>query len=244
MTSPGLMQVLIVDDENSFRLSLEMALKITNNFAVRSCDSGQAAVEILKKDQFDVILLDYKMDDMTGLEVLEWMHSQEIQTPVIMITAAGSEAVAVEAMKLGVYDYLRKDQLDIDRLSLAMKSVYERYLYRRQIIEREAEKRVLKEKQKELDSLRLFHNTVNSVGQLLEKSLVELQKNLRRFEGELSETVPDKGIERVKEVFSELHQSLEVVSSGVASMRNLSSVVTHRLDEIHISPKVDEQQRR
>jgi DNA-binding NtrC family response regulator len=44
MTSPGLMQVLIVDDENSFRLSLEMALKITNNFAVRSCDSGQAAV--------------------------------------------------------------------------------------------------------------------------------------------------------------------------------------------------------
>jgi DNA-binding NtrC family response regulator len=238
------MQVLIVDDENSFRLSLEMALKITNNFAVRSCDSGQAAVEILKKDQFDVILLDYKMDDMTGLEVLEWMHSQEIQTPVIMITAAGSEAVAVEAMKLGVYDYLRKDQLDIDRLSLAMKSVYERYLYRRQIIEREAEKRVLKEKQKELDSLRLFHNTVNSVGQLLEKSLVELQKNLRRFEGELSETVPDKGIERVKEVFSELHQSLEVVSSGVASMRNLSSVVTHRLDEIHVSPKVDEQQRR
>jgi DNA-binding NtrC family response regulator len=238
------MQVLIVDDENSFRLSLEMALKITNNFAVRSCDSGQAAVEILKKDQFDVILLDYKMDDMTGLEVLEWMHSQEIQTPVIMITAAGSEAVAVEAMKLGVYDYLRKDQLDIDRLSLAMKSVYERYLYRRQIIEREAEKRLLKEKQKELDSLRLFHNTVNSVGQLLEKSLVELQKNLRRFEGELSETVPDKGIERVKEVFSELHQSLEVVSSGVASMRNLSSVVTHRLDEIHISPKVDEQQRR
>jgi DNA-binding response OmpR family regulator len=244
MTSPGLMQVLIVDDENSFRLSLEMALKITNNFAVRSCDSGQAAVEILKKDQFDVILLDYKMDDMTGLEVLEWMHSQEIQTPVIMITAAGSEAVAVEAMKLGVYDYLRKDQLDIDRLSLAMKSVYERYLYRRQIIEREAEKRLLKEKQKDLDSLRLFHNTVNSVGQLLEKSLVELQKNLRRFERELSETVPDKGKERVKEVFSELHQSLEVVSSGVASMRNLSSVVTHRLDEIHISPKVDEQQRR
>jgi hypothetical protein len=102
----------------------------------------------------------------------------------------------------------------------------------------------LKEKQKELDSLRLFHNTVNSVGQLLEKSLVELQKNLRRFERELSETVPDKGKERVKEVFSELHQSLEVVSSGVASMRNLSSVVTHRLDEIHISPKVDEQQRR
>lgn len=237
-----MIRVLLVDDEDSFRLSIEMALKMTDQFAVRSCNSGETALELLKKDQFDVILLDNRMEDMSGLEVLKWMHSQEIQTPAIMITAAGSEEVAVEAMKLGVYDYLRKDQLDIERLRLAIKGVGERYMYRRQLIEREAEKHLLKEKQKELDSLRLFHDTVNSVGQLLERSLVDLQKNLGDFERDLLGSVTDGGHERFKQMFTELHQSLDVISSGVASMRNLSSIVTHRLNEIHIVPKSEDTQ--
>jgi DNA-binding NtrC family response regulator len=240
MAKADFTRILIVDDEDSFRLSVEMALKMQNDFAVRSCNSSESAVEMLKKDQFDVILLDQKMDDMTGLQVLEWMHSQEIQTPVIMITAAGSEAVAVEAMKLGAYDYLRKDQLDIERLSLAVRSVYERYLYRRQIIERQAEKRLLKEKQKELDSLRLFHNTVNSVGQLLEKNIADLQKNLRRYEADLPKAANEPGAEGLRQLLAELRESVDVLSSGVASMRGLSSVVTHKLDEIQIAPKATE----
>lgn len=235
-----MLRVLIVDDEDSFRLSIEMALKMSDQFSVRSCGSGEAALELLKNEQFDAVLLDNRMEDMTGLEVLQWMHSQEIQTPTIMITAAGSEQVAVEAMKLGVYDYIRKDQLDIDRLRLAIKNVVERYQFKQQVIEREAEKRLLNEKQKELDSLRLFHDTVNSVGQLLEKSLSDLQRNLGNFERELLGSVTDGAHERFKEIFRELHESINIVSSGVGSMRNLSSLVTHRLDEIHIAPKSDE----
>ena len=239
MPNPDFTRILIVDDEDSFRLSVEMALKMQDDFAVRSCNSGESAIEMMKKDTFDVVLLDNKMDDMTGLQVLEWMHSQEIQTPVIMITAAGSEAVAVEAMKLGGYDYIRKDQLDIERLSVAVRSVCERYLYRRQVMERQAEKRLLKEKQKDLDSLRLFHNTVNSVGQLLEKNIADLQKNLKRYEAELAGTAGAEG-DRVKEILAELRESVEVLSSGVESMRGLSSVVTHKLDEIRIAPKTTE----
>jgi len=238
MAKPDFTRILIVDDEDSFRLSVEMALKMQDDLAVRSCNSGESAIEMMKKDPFDVILLDNKMDDMTGLQVLEWMHNQEIQTPVIMITAAGSEAVAVEAMKLGAYDYLRKDQLDIERLSTAVKSVYERYLYRRQVMERQAERRLLKEKQKDLDSLRLFHNTVNSVGQLLEKSILELQRNLKRYEADLTTTAA--GADRIKEVLAEIRENVELLSSGVASMRGLSSVVTHRLDEIQLAPRAAE----
>jgi DNA-binding response OmpR family regulator len=243
MASSGMLRVLIVDDEDSFRLSLEMALKMSDKFSVRSCGSGEAAIEFMKNQQFDAVLLDYKMEDMSGLEVLQWMHDQEIQTPTIMITAAGSEAVAVEAMKLGVYDYLRKDQLDIDRLRMAIKSVCERYLFKQQVIERVAEKRLLKEKQKELDSLKLFHDTVNSVGQLLERSLSDLQRNLGSFERELLGSVTDDAHERFKEVFKELHESVGIISSGVASMRNLSSVVTHRLEEIQIVPKTEDPQK-
>jgi DNA-binding NtrC family response regulator len=106
MPQSTLPHVLLVDDEDSFRLSIEMALKMTNEFIVQSCDSGESAVRILRKEAFDVILLDYKMSEMSGLDVLEWMHSQKILTPVILVTGAGSEAIAIEALKLGAYDYL------------------------------------------------------------------------------------------------------------------------------------------
>ncbi len=82
--------------------------------------------------------------------------------------------------------------------------------------------------------------TVNSVGQLLERSLVDLQKNLGDFERDLLGSVTDGGHERFKQMFTELHQSLEVISSGVSSMRNLSSIVTHRLNEIQIAPKSEQ----
>jgi DNA-binding response OmpR family regulator len=237
MESSPLTHVLLVDDEDSYRLSMELALKLTDQFSVHSCGSGEAAMEMLKKDRFDVVLLDNKMEDMTGLDVLQWMHREGIQTPTIMVTAAGSETVAVEAMKLGVYDYLRKDQLDIDRLRMAIKSVCERYQYRMEAIQREAEKRLLAEKQRELESLRLYHTTVNSVGQLLEKNLAEFEKNLERYELELSELADTTARTRLRQVFREMRQTVEVISSGVSSMRGLSSVVTHRLDDINLLPK-------
>lgn len=237
MTTQRLLRVLIVDDENSIRLSLEMALRMTNEFVVESCDSGDEAVEVLRKDEFDVIVLDNRMPGMSGLDVLQWMYEQKMQTPVIMITGAGSEAFALEALKHGVYDYVRKDQLDKDRLSMAIKSAHERFLYRKAIIEREAEDRLLQEKQKALDSLQMFHTTVNSVGQLVEKSLAALSNNLRKHEENLLKSVSPELKEQYAAAFKELKQDVEVVSSGVTSMRNLSSVVIHKLDEIQIAPK-------
>ena len=99
MTEPHTLRVLLVDDEDSFRLSIEMGLKMTSTFAVDSCGSGEEAVDLLKKEAFDVILLDNRMGEMSGMDVLEWMHSQKISTPVILVTAA-SESTAIEAMQL------------------------------------------------------------------------------------------------------------------------------------------------
>lgn len=236
MTHSPLLHVLLVDDEDSFRLSIEMGLKMTDSFVVDSADSGENAVELMKSKSFDVILLDNRMGEMSGMDVLEWMHSQKISTPVIMITAAGSESTAVEAMQLGVFDYIRKDQIDVERLALAVKSVHERYLYRKQIIENEARERLLEEKQHELDSLHTFHNTVNSIGQLVEKSLSDLAANIKRNEDRLLVAVKQGNDEECKRIIAELTHGIEIVSSGVSSMRNLSTMVTRKLDEIQIAP--------
>jgi CRP-like cAMP-binding protein len=78
---------------------------------------------------------------------------------------------------------------------------------------------------------------VNSVGQLLEKNLAEFEKNLERYELELSELADTTARTRLRQVFREMRQTVEVISSGVSSMRGLSSVVTHRLDDINLLPK-------
>jgi len=237
MANERLIHVLVVDDEDSVRLSIEMGLKMTNNFVVESCDSGDAAVEALKEDDIDVIILDNRMPGMSGIDVLQWMHEHKILIPVIMITAAGSEEVAVEALKHGVYDYIRKDLITKDRLAMAIKSVHERFLYRKSMIERETEERFLKEKQRDLDSLQAFHNTVNSLGQLMEKGVLSLLTDLKRHEDLLLKLAGSNAKEQLEPSFKELRQDIEAISSGISSMRNLSNVVVQKLHEIQIAPK-------
>src|SRR3989339_594610 len=101
--------VLLADDDDSFRSVIKQVLTSTGKYRVHPCESGDQAIEALRQERFDVVIVDYKMPGLTGLNVLQWMHEEKIDTPVIMMTAAGSESVAVEAMKLGAYDYVRKE---------------------------------------------------------------------------------------------------------------------------------------
>src|SRR5512141_2033809 len=110
--------LLMVDDDDAFRIAMKQALSAGGKYKVRSADSGEAAIESLLHDRFDVILLDYRMPGISGLNVLQWMHEQKIDTPVVMMTAAGSEGIAVEAMKLGAYDYVRKEQVEIEHIGI------------------------------------------------------------------------------------------------------------------------------
>ena len=226
------LKVLIVDDEESFRMSLEMALNITKEFGVQSCDSAATARQALAETVFDVIILDYSMPEETGIDLLKWMKERGDQTPVIMVTAAGSEAVAVEAIKLGAYDYFRKDQIDIDKLPLAIMAAHERYLYRKEMERREKELLMMKEKEKDLESLRTFEKTVTSISEFVENSLYAHLKSLQHNEDELLKHLSEKSQAMCKERFAELRQGVEVISDGMTSMRDLTTLVAKKLEEI------------
>jgi DNA-binding response OmpR family regulator len=227
-----LLRILVVDDEDSYRMGLEMALKLSQKYIAKSCNSGAAAMEELKKEIFDVIILDYNMPEMSGLDLLHWMQKEKIYTPVIMLTAAGSETIAVEAMRLGVYDYFRKDQIDINRLPIAVMSVHERYLYRKDLHRREEEEKVTEGTHRDLESLKMFENTVRSLGQFVENSLTGLLKNLQRQEEELYRSIPAEAQGKCREVFAELKKGIEVVATGMKSMLDLTSLVTKKMESI------------
>jgi len=100
-------KILIVDDEKNIRLTLSQALE-TLGMPVQTAGDGEEALQTLQDSDFSLVLLDLKLPGMDGLEVLRRIRVSWPKIPVIMITAHGSIEYAVEAMKLGAIDFIRK----------------------------------------------------------------------------------------------------------------------------------------
>jgi len=100
-------KILLIDDDEGLIHFLSRFFQ-RKGYAVTSCFSGQEAVEIISEKKFDLILLDYKMPELNGLETLKKIKSSKVKTPIILMTAYGNTDLAIEAMKYGAYDYLVK----------------------------------------------------------------------------------------------------------------------------------------
>ncbi len=100
--------VLLVDDNpDSIKLVMRQLIR-AGDYQVDSIDSGTACLEMLKEKQYDILLLDYKLPGMNGIEVLDSIVKGEYDLPVVMITGQGDEEIAVSALKKGAYEYLVK----------------------------------------------------------------------------------------------------------------------------------------
>lgn len=117
-------RVLVVDDEPMVCISLANWLKEENYF-VKYVNDGQAAIETMKQEAWDIVLLDYKMPGMDGLDVLRHIKEIAPQTIVLMMTAYASIANSVQAMKEGAFDYVVKP-LDVEELTLMLNKIVER----------------------------------------------------------------------------------------------------------------------
>jgi len=100
-------RVLVVDDERPTRLLMEKELPRAG-CAVTSAESGEKALEHLEGREFDVVLLDLKMPGMGGMEALRRIRESGAAAEVVVLTGHPDVATAIEAMKLGAYDYLTK----------------------------------------------------------------------------------------------------------------------------------------
>lgn len=100
-------KVLIVDDDEGLVHFLRRFLS-KEGYAVESCTRGEQALDVAGRESLDLILLDYKMSGMNGLDTLRELRRLQVKTPVIIMTAYGTTDTAIEAMKRGAYDYLPK----------------------------------------------------------------------------------------------------------------------------------------
>ena len=118
-------KILIVDDEPNVRLMYHSALE-SENYELHEAESGPKALEQCKLRTHDVATLDLRMPGMNGLELLEKMHEQGINTPAVIITAFADVPHAVNAMKLGAIDFLQKPILP-DQLRGIVKDILVRH---------------------------------------------------------------------------------------------------------------------
>ena len=117
-------QILIVDDEPASRYGIKKALT-SFRFQVQEASDGKQALEKIKQLSPDLMILDINLPGMDGLSVLSEAKTQNQAPVTIVITAYGSEKVAVEAMKRGAYDYIAKPY-EIEDLRLVVARALER----------------------------------------------------------------------------------------------------------------------
>jgi len=108
-------RILIVEDRDSLRRMLEAALG-QEGYDVAAAADGQGGIRLLAARPFDFVLTDLKLPDVSGLRVLEASRAAQPRVPVVVLTGYGTVGAAVEAMKLGAYDFLEKP-LELDDLS-------------------------------------------------------------------------------------------------------------------------------
>ena len=116
--------ILVVDDEASIRRTLREILEY-EEYEVVEAEDGEAALGKLRKDHVDVVLLDVKMPKRDGLDVLACMNAEHLHVPVVMISGHGTIETAVEATKLGAFDFVEKPP-DLNRLLLSIRNAMER----------------------------------------------------------------------------------------------------------------------
>ncbi len=99
--------ILIVDDDGQLRHSFEKLLT-SEGHTVRTAATGEAGLEIVKTKALDAVIMDVRLPGMDGLQTFQAMHEIESKLPVIIMTAFGTTDTAIEATKLGTYDYVLK----------------------------------------------------------------------------------------------------------------------------------------
>ena len=116
-------KVMVIEDDEIMRVTLEDSLK-ANGYAVRSFEKGSDGESAFKEDEYSLVITDVRLPDMTGLDVMKMIKAHDEKIPVIIMTAFGTIRDAVEAMKLGAFDYITKP-FSLDEFNLIVERALE-----------------------------------------------------------------------------------------------------------------------
>jgi DNA-binding response OmpR family regulator len=217
------LHILIVDDDDDFLELVARELSETHGHRTSMARSGQETIQLLEQatGRYDIILLDYSMRGLDGIGVLRWIQQHEVETPVIMLTGIGSEEIAVEAMKLGAYDYVRKENIDLQHLEVLLQATYERHLFRVTKAMEEEAKREMGLGHEATENLR---EVVKIIAQTIDSSFASITEELQKGEGRIAHTQGRPHMDAQK-IFQDLRREVAVLESGLQGFVKLYNLV-------------------
>lgn len=158
--------LLIEDNLDHLEISKRILQRAGGDYEVDSASDSREALQKIFAGFYDVILCDYRLLEVTALDMLREMNRKNIDTPFIVVTALGSEKIAVDMMKEGAYDYLIKDVLYSDTLDIVIRKAIERYRNKKEKEGLQKEIREAYNKLKETQDQLIQSEKLSAVGQL------------------------------------------------------------------------------
>jgi two-component system, NtrC family, response regulator AtoC len=130
-------KIMVVDDEHLIRWSLEQNLK-KQGYEVCTAGTGEDALRLAREEQPELVLLDYHLPGINGLEVLQRLKETDEDIVVIMVTAQGGLETAVNTMRHGAYDYINKP-FNLDEMAIVIRKALETQDLRREVVQLRSE---------------------------------------------------------------------------------------------------------
>ncbi len=219
MTDTGAIQVMLVEDNADFAKLVRLYLNKAEDamFDVVWKDNGKEAIEAIKAlPTIDVVLMDYFLPGMNGLEVTQTLRKEKIDVPIVFLTVNKDMNIAVEAMKLGVRDYLVKEEIGTPILPKTILGVVEKKKLERELAELEIRKKRLEVMQEivvgivnqittPLNGMKAIVEQLNTTSQAekVTKYLSIIRDNINRIETtmqKLQNLKEDRTVQYIKDV--------------------------------------------
>jgi len=218
------LHILIVDDDDFFADVVARQLEEELHHTVTIVTNGRDAQNILSsaENHFDIIFTDYDMPNITGLELLSWINEQKIETPVVMLTAAGNESVAVEAMRMGAYDYVRKEQLDLNHLGIIINATRERYELR---ISRALEEERTREIALNALATDKVRDVLNALTPMLNDALASIHSELEVAGEKILKSLPEKNKIELKDLLQRIQKEMASLETSVNGLLGLYRIL-------------------